>query len=63
MPGKVVRIPVIEGQKVTKGDTLIVISAMKMESNYNATLDGTVKKIHVSEGDSVTNNQPLIELE
>ena len=63
MPGKVVRIPVAEGQKVTKGDTLIVISAMKMESDYNATLDGIVKKIYVNKGDSVANNQPLIELE
>lgn len=63
MPGRVVKIPVTEGQEVTKGTTVIVISAMKMESEYRASVDGKIKKIFVKEGDSITGNQPLIEIE
>jgi biotin carboxyl carrier protein len=63
MPGKVVRIPVSEGDEVTKGTTVIVISAMKMESDYRSSIDGVVKKIFVNEGDSIAANQPLIEIE
>jgi biotin carboxyl carrier protein len=63
MPGKVVRIPIAEGQEVVKGQTVIVISAMKMESDYRSPIDGKVKKIFVNEGDSIAGNQPLIEIE
>jgi biotin carboxyl carrier protein len=63
MPGKVVRIPVHEGQEVEKGATVIVISAMKMESDYRAPIDGKIKRIFVKEGDSINGNQPLIEIE
>jgi len=63
MPGKVVRIPVKEGDVVEKGSTVIVISAMKMESEYKSPLDGVVKKIYVNEGDTITSHQPLVEIE
>lgn len=63
MPGKVVRIPVSQGQDVAKGDTVIVISAMKMESDYRSPVDGKVKNIFVNEGDTIIGNQPLIEIE
>lgn len=63
MPGKVVRIPVKAGQKVSANDTLIVVSAMKMESEYKAGRDATIKKIMVKEGDTVKGHQPLIILE
>jgi biotin carboxyl carrier protein len=63
MPGKVVKIPVKEGNHVSKGDTVIVISAMKMESEYRSSIDGKIKKIFVNEGDSIAGNQPLIEIE
>lgn len=63
MPGKVIRIPVKIGQKVRMGETLIVISAMKMENDYQSPIDGVVKHILVNQGDSVTDNQPLIEIE
>ncbi|PKP34519.1 MAG: acetyl-CoA carboxylase biotin carboxyl carrier protein subunit [Bacteroidetes bacterium HGW-Bacteroidetes-15] len=63
MPGKVVRIPVTVGQAVAKGATVIVISAMKMESEYRSPIDGVVKKIYVNEGDTIIGNQPLIEIE
>jgi biotin carboxyl carrier protein len=63
MPGKVVRIPVSEGDNVEKGDSVIVVSAMKMESEYKSPVPGSVKKIFVCEGDTVNGNQPLVEIE
>jgi biotin carboxyl carrier protein len=63
MPGKVVRVPVFEGQEVAKGTTVIVISAMKMESEYKSPVDGKIKKIFVAEGDTIVGNQSLIEIE
>jgi biotin carboxyl carrier protein len=63
MPGKVVRIPVTEGDVVEAGQTVITISAMKMESEYKSAFRGIVKKILVNEGDTIEGHQPLIELE
>ncbi len=63
MPGRVVKILVSEGEKVTLGQPVIVVSAMKMESEYKATKDGIIKQIHVKEGDVVNGHQPLITIE
>lgn len=63
MPGKIVKIQVKEGDTVEKGQTVIIVSAMKMESEYKSTIDGVVKHIHVAEGDAVEGHQPLIEIE
>ena len=63
MPGKIVKIPVTEGQTVEKGQTVVIVSAMKMESEYKSAADGIVKKIMVAEGDAVEGHQPLIEIE
>lgn len=63
MPGKIVRIPVKAGQLVSAGETVIVVSAMKMESEYKANRDAVVKKILVKEGDTVKSNQPLVVIE
>ncbi|WP_439185062.1 biotin/lipoyl-containing protein [Carboxylicivirga taeanensis] len=63
MPGKIVKIPVKEGDTVEKGQTVIIVSAMKMESEYKSAIDGVVKHIYVTEGDAVEGNQPLIEIE
>jgi len=63
MPGKIVRILVKPNQKVSSGQTMIVVSAMKMESEYKASRDAIVKKILVKEGDTVKSSQPLIIIE
>jgi biotin carboxyl carrier protein len=63
MPGKIVKILVKEGQEVKAGETLVVVSAMKMESEYKVSSDRKVKDILVSEGDNIDGNQPLITLE
>lgn len=63
MPGKVVKILVKEGDKVKGGDTVIVVSAMKMESEYKVVKDRLITKVLVKEGDNIEGDQPLIMLE
>lgn len=63
MPGKVVKVLVHQGDPIKKGDTAIIISAMKMESEYKAPMDGTIKKVNVKDGDTIEGDQILIELE
>lgn len=63
MPGKVVSIPVKTGDKVEAGDTVIVVSAMKMESEYKTGKAGIIKEIHVKVGDIIDGNQALITIE
>ncbi len=63
MPGKIVKVLVEPGQTVIKGQTAVIISAMKMESEYKVALDGTVKRVMVKAGDTVETNQVLIEIE
>jgi biotin carboxyl carrier protein len=62
MPGKVVKILFSEGDVIKKGETAIIISAMKMESEYKSPRDGIVNKIFVAEGDTIEGNQVLIEV-
>lgn len=62
MPGLVLRILAEPGQAVNKGDSLIILEAMKMENVIKATGPGTVKAICVNEKDTVDKNQLLIEM-
>jgi acetyl/propionyl-CoA carboxylase alpha subunit len=62
MPGLVVDIKVTEGQQVKKGDTIIVLEAMKMENALKAAADATVKKIAAVKGTAVEKNQVLVYL-
>jgi biotin carboxyl carrier protein len=63
MPGKIVKIPVKAGDKVEAGQTVIIVSAMKMESEYKTGKEGIIKKVHVNEGDTIEGNQLLITIE
>ncbi len=63
MPGKVVKIPVKKGDHLQAGDIVIVLEAMKMQSNYKVNSECVVKDILVNEGDSVNGNQTLILLD
>jgi biotin carboxyl carrier protein len=63
MPGKVIKVFVNVGDEVTEGQTAVVISAMKMESEYKIPMDGKIKKVNVKDGDTIEGNQILIELE
>lgn len=60
MPGLVLRIPVNEGDSVSKGDGLLVLEAMKMENSIKAPGDVVVSKIHVKPGQAVEKNQLLV---
>ncbi|MCX7728671.1 MAG: acetyl-CoA carboxylase biotin carboxyl carrier protein subunit [Bacteroidia bacterium] len=62
MPGLVLNVLVGEGQEVKKGDTLLILEAMKMENALKSPHDGMVKKIYVSKGTAVEKNQLLIEI-
>lgn len=63
MPGKVVKISVEEGQKVEKGQTLIILEAMKMENEIKSDVSGIVKAIHVNEGDTLESGVLMLEVE
>jgi biotin carboxyl carrier protein len=63
MPGRVVGVHVKTGDKVEAGQTVVVLSAMKMESEYKAGKAGIVTEIAVNAGDTVENNQLLIVIE
>ena len=63
MPGKVVKILVKEGDLVKGGETVIIVSAMKMESEYKVVKDRLITKVLVKEGDNIDGHQPLIMLE
>jgi biotin carboxyl carrier protein len=63
MPGKIVKIPVSVGERVSAGQTLVVVEAMKMQSEFKATGDRIVREILVREGDTVDSHQLMIKLE
>ncbi len=60
LPGNVLRIEVSEGQEVNEGDVLLVVEAMKMETEVKSPKSGTVKSILVSQGDKVVTGQGMI---
>ena len=62
MPGTIFGISASVGQKVSKGDVLLVLEAMKMENEIFAPSDGTVSRIVVSKGSSVNTDDLLIVL-
>jgi acetyl/propionyl-CoA carboxylase alpha subunit len=63
MPGKVVSIDVAVGDTVTKGQTLLVLEAMKMEHTVGSPEDGTVSEIKVSAGEQVERGALLVVVE
>ena len=63
MPGKVVKINCKVGDKVEKGQTLLILEAMKMENEIKCSSKGTVKAIHVKAGDALDNGILMIEVE
>ena len=63
MPGQIRAVNVHEGEAVTKGQTLLVLEAMKMEIRIHAPQAGVVKKLFLKQGQTVEREQILIELE
>ena len=63
MPGLLVKMPVTVGEKVSAGQTLAIVEAMKMQNELQAPCDGVVKKVNFKEGEQVDAFQPIVELE
>jgi acetyl/propionyl-CoA carboxylase alpha subunit len=63
MPGKVIKVLVAAGDEVRAGASLIVVEAMKMQSEMKAPKDGRITKIHAVEGATVGAGEPLIGIE
>ena len=60
LAGNIFKVKVKPGQKVKQGDVVIILEAMKMETEMRAPHDGTIVKLAVSEGDSVALKDPLL---
>lgn len=62
LPGTILQITVKVGDKVQKGDKLVIMEAMKMENNIQADRDGEIKSIKVAIGDNVLQGAVLVEI-
>ncbi len=60
LAGNVFKVMVKPGQKVHRGDVIMIVEAMKMETEVRSPRDGTIFKLAVREGDSVALHDPLL---
>jgi biotin carboxyl carrier protein len=60
MPGTILRVEIAPGDTVSKGQTLLVLEAMKMENEILAPQDGTIKELNASKGQSVNAGDVLV---
>ncbi len=63
MPGTVVEVRVAPGERVSKGETLVVLEAMKLLQSLSAPVAGVVAEIHCAPGDTVAGGAPLVRLD
>lgn len=63
MPGNIVKMPVEVGQEVSKGQTLFVLEAMKMENEIASPASGKIAEIRANAGDAVSAGQAVIVIE
>ncbi|MDP3976411.1 MAG: sodium-extruding oxaloacetate decarboxylase subunit alpha [Pseudomonas sp.] len=63
MPGNIVEVLVKEGDQVKAGQAVLISEAMKMETEVQAPIAGTVKVVHVAKGDRVNPGEVLVEIE
>ena len=61
--GEVLSVPVAVGQKVSEGETLVVVEAMKMETVIKSPATGAVSAVHVAAGDRVKAGAELVSLQ
>jgi 3-methylcrotonyl-CoA carboxylase alpha subunit len=62
MPGKILKVMVASGDKVSRGAALVVMEAMKMEHTIRAPFDGVVEKVLFAPGDQVSGGVELLDL-
>lgn len=63
MPGKVVKVYKKEGDTVTKGETVLILEAMKMENEIKSGADGIVKSVNVKEGQALEAGFLMVEID
>ena len=63
MPGTIVEVLIKTGDNVSAGDPVLITEAMKMETEVQAPITGTIKAVHVKKGDTVNPDEALIEIE
>jgi len=63
MPGKVVKLMKKEGDKVAKGETVLILEAMKMENEIKSGADGVIKSVNVKEGQALEAGFLMVEIE
>lgn len=63
MPGTVIKVLVEKGERVQKGDHLIITEAMKMETTVQAPFTGVIKEVYVHNGEAITTGDLLLEIE
>lgn len=63
LPGTIITVLVKEGDKVTLGQKLLTMEAMKMENNVLSEKAGTIRSVMVKPGDTVLQNDVLVEIE
>lgn len=62
MPGKVVKVLVEKGDRVTSGQAVLILESMKMETELTAAVDGTVAAVHVQDGQLVGQGDALVDV-
>jgi biotin carboxyl carrier protein len=62
LPGTIIKVLVAAGEKVSLGQKLLTMEAMKMENNVLSEKDGTVKVVHVKPGQAVAQSEVLVEI-
>jgi biotin carboxyl carrier protein len=62
MPGKVVKLLKKEGDQVLKGETVLILEAMKMENEIKSGVDGVIKAINVKEGEALEAGFLMVEI-
>ncbi|MCB9025815.1 MAG: acetyl-CoA carboxylase biotin carboxyl carrier protein subunit [Bdellovibrionaceae bacterium] len=62
MPGKIKKIFKVNGDSVTKGETIVIMEAMKMEYSLEADVDGTIEEIDIDENSQVNVGQILVKI-
>jgi biotin carboxyl carrier protein len=63
MPGKVVKLNKKVGDKVAKGETVLILEAMKMENEIKSGADGVIKSVNVKEGQALDSGFLMVEIE
>ena len=62
MPGKIISLKVKPGDRIKKGEMLLILEALKMQNEIDAPCDGTVTEVNVKPGDNVDNNTVVVRI-